>query len=179
MIQQHQDEMISSDLLIVPSLMVIGNWVSPVALQHLRRTLGNSAIRGERRIYLSRAGFQNRRVANECELLPILQQCGFEIIDTRNIDDLKMLRKVADADIVIGVDDDLLANMVLAPSGSRLGVIATGNNNRSAVRHLCGPLSIDVTYLMGDIDYQSNPSLALCDIHLPLHVLEAFLEQAG
>lgn len=179
LIYQHPDEMISSVLLIVPSLMVIGNWVSPVALQHLRRTLGNSAIKGGRRIFLSRGSFQNRRVGNERDLLPILQQYGFEIIDSRNLDDLELLRRVADADIVIGVDDDLLANMVVAPSGSRLGVIATGNNNRSAVRHICGPLSIDVTYLLGEIDYQSNRSLALCDIHLPVHVLKAYLDQAG
>lgn len=175
LVKMGSNETLVVERLVVPSLMSTGHWVSPVALQFLRRALGNASVKGDRRIYLSRAGCSNRRVVNEDELLPVLQRHGFEVLDASRLDSRSALRVFGESEIVIGTDDDLLANMVAAPSGTHLGVIAMGGEHRPILHYLCGPLAISTSYLMGSIEYRSSPSLASCDVRLPAELLEQYL----
>ena len=82
---------------------------------------------------------------------------------------------LSQAEMVIGIDDDVLANVVVAPQGAKLGIITTGGTHRARAHFICGQLAIDATYMIGEIDFKSHSDHALCNVVLPVSILEAFL----
>lgn len=171
------DETLQVDVLHVPSVMTMGNWVSPVALQFLRRHFGAGSGSRRRRFYFSRARFPDRRLANEPEIMSILEQHGFERVETDKLAPMELMALFVQSEAVIGIDDDTLANAVVAPQGAKLGIIPTGGTHRARAHYICGQLAIDVTYMIGEIDYKSHTEHALCDVVLPVSVLQAFLDE--
>ena len=170
------DETLHADVLHVPSVMTMGNWVSPVALQFLRRHFGETSGNRRRRLYFSRAHHLDRRLANEPEIMKILEQYGFERIETDKLAPMDIMSLFMQSEAVIGIDDDTLANVVVAPQGAKLGIIPTGGTHRARAHYICGQLAIEATYMIGEVDYQSNASHALCDVVLPVSVLRVFLD---
>jgi len=80
------DAMLECSELHAASLVSAGHFISPVAIQHLRRELARRvapASAAPRRIYLSRQGAATRRLANEAELLPLLEQHGFVVVHAK------------------------------------------------------------------------------------------------
>lgn len=174
----NETETLSAEILHVPSLLTIGNWVSPVALQYIRRHFGSHSGKGRRRLYLSRSGMPDRRLANEQEILPILESRGFECLRTDQLDPLALMAAFSEAEIVIGIDDDTLANIVVAPQGARVGIITTGGTHRARAHFICGQIAIDATYMIGEIKFDSNTVHALCDVTLSESILAEFLGNA-
>lgn len=160
----------------VPSLLTVGDWVSPLALQHLRRRFSGDATRVRRRIYLSRRGAADRRLANEIELQPVLERHGFETIDVENISLAVLLEILGSAEAVLSIDDEALAALVVVPQKARVGVIATGGTYRPRAYFISGQLAHDFHYLGSEVVFESNPAHALCDVILPPATLDAFLK---
>jgi capsular polysaccharide biosynthesis protein len=170
------DEILEADILHVPSVMSMGNWVSPVALQFLRRHFGGGSGNRSRRFYFSRAHFPDRRLANEPEVMNLLEQYGFERVESDKLTPMDFMGLFVQSEAVIGIDGDTLANVVVAPQGAKLGIIPTGGTHRARAHYICGQLAIDATYMIGEIDYTSHADHALCDVVLPLSVLQTFLD---
>lgn len=171
------DEILQAETLHVPSVMAMGNWVSPVALQFLRRHFGNGSGNRRRRLFLSRAHMPDRRLSNEPEIMKVLEKHGFELVEPDKLQPLDMMAEFTQAETIIGIDDDALANIVVAPQGAKLGIITTGGTHRARAHFICGQLAIEATYMIGEIDFNSHSVHALCDVVLPVSVLEAFLDE--
>ncbi len=160
----------------VPSLLAVGDWVSPLALQHLRRRFSAGATRERRRIYLSRRRSADRRLANESELQPILERNGFEAIDVEGMPLPALLGILSSAEAVLSIDDEALAALVAVPQKARVGVIGTGGAYRPRAYFISGQFSHDFYYLAPEIQFDSHAVHALCDVVLPVSTLEAFLK---
>jgi len=160
----------------VPSLLAVGDWVSPLALQHLRRRFSGDVARARRRIYLSRRQSKDRRLANELDLQSVLNRHGFETIDVEDTPLAALLDILGSAEAVLSIDDEALAALVVVPQKARVGVIATGGVYRPRAYFISGQLAHDFHYLQSEVVFESNPAHALCDMILPPATLEAFLK---
>lgn len=162
----------------VPSLPLIGDSISPVAIQFLRRRLSATLAEGawkNRRLYFSRASCATRRVRNEAELTPMLASHGFEVIEQRRVGLAEQLALFREADAVIAMDDENLASLVVAPLGARVGAIAIRGIYRPRAYFVAAQLGHGLTYLQAEPDFDSHPIHAECDVTLSPGALREFL----
>lgn len=164
-------------VLHIPCLLTVGDWVSPMALQFLRRRLRVGVAASGRRIYFSRQGYSDRRLANEGELLSVLDRYGFEVVQLAGKTPMELLGILSAAQAVIGMDDDAMANLVVSPQGAHIGIIAAAGAYRPRAHFICGQLAQNLTYLVGETIFESNPTHSLCDIRLPEQTLKGFLQE--
>jgi len=173
----HQDESLLCNDLYVPSLVNNGYVIPASAVRYLRGKLAHLVPpQGRRRrIYISRNRFGKRMLANEAELLPLLEASGFEMIYAEQLSFLEQMEAFASAEAVFGVDGAALANLFMAPEGAKVGVIATFGIYKPHYYYVSHPLRHDFTYLHGLPVHESHEHLAHQDLYLPRERLEAFL----
>jgi capsular polysaccharide biosynthesis protein/Tfp pilus assembly protein PilF len=171
------DRTLLAQELHVPCLLTVGDWISPMALQFLRRRFRAEAVTGGRRIYFSREGYSDRRLANEAELLSLFDRYGFEVIKLAGRTPIELMVIFSEAQAVIAMDDDAMANLVVSPQGARVGIIATAGAYRPRAHFICGQLAQNLTYLVGETVFESNSTHALCDVRLPKSDLLAFMQE--
>jgi tetratricopeptide (TPR) repeat protein len=160
------------------SMVSVGYFISPMAIQYLRRALGRRiepASDAPRRIYLSRQGAATRRLANEAELLPLLEQHGFVAVHAETLGAAEQLALFRSAEVILGVEGAALVNLLIAPANARVGAIVARGLYQPRHYYLSAPIGQDFTYLCADPDYASHAVLAECDVTLPREVLQAFL----
>ena len=170
-----QNSSLAVSELVVSSLLTIGDWVSPIAIQFLRRKL--SPARGERRrrIFLSRRGAEHARLSNEAELLPLLERYDFQVIDCLSLSPLDLMALLVDASAVVACDDDSLANLVVAPQGTSIAIIVSEGMFRARAHFVASQLGHQLTYLVAQPDFETNSVHALCNFSLPPELLMEFL----
>jgi capsular polysaccharide biosynthesis protein/tetratricopeptide (TPR) repeat protein len=172
------DAMLECRELHAASMVSVGNFISPMAIQHLRRELVRRvapASDAPRRIYLSRQGAATRRLANEAELLPLLEQHGFVAVDAQGMSAAEQLALFQCAECILGVEGAALVNLFIAPAHARVGVIVARGLYQPRHYYVSAPIGHDFTYLCAEPDYASHAVLAECDVALAREVLEAFL----
>ncbi|MCG3770257.1 MAG: hypothetical protein JW384_01401 [Nitrosomonadaceae bacterium] len=161
----------------IPCLLTVGDWVSPMALQFLRRRLRAGTAISSRRVYFSREGYSDRRLANEAELLSLLDRYGFEVVQLAGKTPMELVIIFCQSQAIIGMDDDAMANLVVSPQGARIGIIATAGAYRPRAHFICGQLAQNLTYLVGETIFESNSTHSLCDVRLPEEILLGFLHE--
>lgn len=174
------DAMLECRELHAASMVTVAHFISPVAIQHLRRQLARRiapAIDAPRRIYLSRRGAATRRLANEAELLPLLDQHGFVAVDAEGMSAAEQLALFQCAEFILGVEGAALVNLLIAPAHARVGVIVARGLYQPRHYYVSAPIGHDFTYLCAEPDYASHAVLAECDVVLPREVLQAFLAE--
>jgi tetratricopeptide (TPR) repeat protein len=172
------DAMLECRELHAASLVSAGHFISPVAIQHLRRELARRvapAVDAPRRIYLSRQGAASRRIANEAELLPLLERHGFVAVHAERMSAAEQLALFQSAEFILGVEGAALVNLLIAPAHAKVGVIVARGLYEPRHYYVSAPIGHDFTYLCAEPDYASHAMLAECDVVLPREVLEAFL----
>jgi tetratricopeptide (TPR) repeat protein len=160
------------------SMVTAGHFIAPVAVQHLRRKLAQRvapASDAPRRIYLSRQGAATRRLANEAELLPLLERHGFVPVHAQAMSAAEQLALFQAADAILGVESAALVNLLIAPAHARVGVIVARGLYQPRHYYVSAPIGHDFSYLCAEPDYASHPVLAECDVTLAPEVLQAFL----
>jgi capsular polysaccharide biosynthesis protein len=90
------------------------------ALDFVRQTLGGQGRKGWRRLYLSRADAGGRRVANEEEVMALLEPHGFEAIVPGRMSYDAQLAAFRHASHVIGAHGAALTHLVLCPPGAHV-----------------------------------------------------------
>lgn len=173
------DAMLECSEIHAASLVSAGHFISPVAIQHLRRELARRvapASDAPRRIYLSRQGAATRRLANEAELLPLLEQHGFVAVHAEGMSAAEQLALFQSAEFILGVEGAALVNLMVAPAHARVGVIVGRGLYQPRHYYVSAPIGHDFTYLCAEPDYASHAVLAECDVVLPREVLQAFLD---
>lgn len=166
--------------LYVPSLLCIGPFIAPVAVQHLRREFRlrvPSGAGGPARIYLTRQSARSRRVLNEQALLPLLRKRGFTVVDPAAMGVAELAAMYQGAEVVLGVEGAALTPLFVAPPATRVGVIASRGRHDPLHHYAAAPVAHDFTYLVADPDFASHEVLGKCDMVLPEAVLRAFLDK--
>ncbi|HXC41805.1 MAG TPA: tetratricopeptide repeat protein [Burkholderiales bacterium] len=163
----------------IPSLQTMGPWVSPVALQFVRRKLMRpgglrSAGHARRRLYLTRRGLP-AQLANEPELLPVLEKHGFESIDAAGLPALEVMALLSEAEALLAVDGDIMANLPVAPQGALVGAVVPNGVYDARSYFVSAQLGQRFFYLVGEAVFGSSASIEECDIVLAPERLEEFL----
>ena len=172
------DTMLECSELHAASLVSAGHFISPVAIQYLRRALAKRvapAADAPRRIYLSRQGMTTRRLANEAELLPLLEQHGFAVVQVQTLGAAEQLALFQGAELILGMEGAALVNLLIAPSHARVGVIMARGLYQARHYYVSAPIGQELTYLCAEPDFASNPMLSECDVVLSRAVLQEFL----
>jgi len=162
--------------LVLPSLMSIGHWISPIGLQYLRRKLANGHRGRFRRVFLSRSAAPHSRLKNQSELMPMLSRHGFEFVDVVETPPMQLISILSDASAVMGFDDDSLANMVVAPQGANVGVIILQGEHKLRSYFVCAQLGHSLTYLLAQPDYLTNVLHSKCDYSVDPKLVAQFLD---
>ena len=107
------------DRLIATTFPGVRRGLTERAAQFLRHRLPIEPSRRDRRLYIPRR--TSRIVANEHDLLPILERHGFEVFDPTGLSSGRMPRSTfASAVAVVGGHGAGLADIVFSPPGTRL-----------------------------------------------------------
>ena len=93
------------------------------AIEWLRAKLlpaGAGEAKTRRRLYITRRLAARRRVVNEDELAPILNDYGFEIIEAENLTVKEQIDLFSQAEAVVSLHGAGLTNMIFADSGCKV-----------------------------------------------------------
>ena len=164
------------DTLAVSSLLALAHNVSPVAVQFLRRKFAskNPAAGPGRKLFLSRRACTSRHIANEEALKPLLEANGFELVDAAGMLWRERLALFEQADVIVGLDDDTMADLFIVRQGARVGVIATDGLQNSRAWLVSAQLGHRFCYLQGRPLFESNAQLDQCDVELDPALLKRF-----
>lgn len=172
------DALTICESLLVASLSAPLNFLSPFALEFMRRKLRAGTVVGKssgRRIFLSRANSSSRRLSNLNELSPILEDHGFELVsgDTGTLQELLNLLRAAE--IIVGIEGASMANTFIAPANARIGLITTDMDRAMGYSAASRTLGQEFTFLSGRPEFESSERIAECDIYLEPQTLTKFL----
>jgi len=94
----------------------------PFACHWLRERLlpADAPARGSRRLYVTRRLARCRRLVNEHEIEPILQDSGFEIVEAERLTFREQVSLFSQAEFVIGPHGAGLTNILFAPERCRV-----------------------------------------------------------
>ena len=171
------DESLLCEDLYVPSLVTDAYVIPEAVVRYLRNKFAHliPEQRRRRRIYISRNRFGKRVLANEAELLPMLEANGFETVYAEDLSFPEQMALFASAQVVFGIDGAALANLFMAPEGATIGVIATAGLYKPHYYYVSHHLRHEFTYLHGIPVQESHENLAHRDLYLPRERLEEFL----
>ena len=176
LIRQSSAECILARDLLVPSLLAVGDWVSPIALQYLRRGLSQSGGSPPfRRIFIFRNSGGEQRLRNVEEVGARLLLEGFESIDMTSLAMSEKVKMLSEAAVIIGMDDDDLALIPVLSQGAWVGAMAPRGRYHPRAHLVSAQLGIKLVYLFGDPDFSGGRALEQCDVVMSMSVMDQFL----
>jgi capsular polysaccharide biosynthesis protein len=177
--------------LIVPSIPIGGGGsVSPWMCEFLRRTflppkLGAASSSRRRRLYLTRAHAEYRRVLNEDEVIARLARRGFETVPMEKLTMSQQAETLASCDVVVAPHGGGLSNLIFCTPGTKVIEIFSPELVAGFYWRISNQIGLDYYYLLGkgtaeswDQHYPQSWS-ARSDIEVDLRALESTLDLAG
>jgi len=137
-------------LCAIPRLAPTGNY-RPAVMVDLRDTMRRfvSAGDGSSRIYITRRDAGKRRLLNEGELLPILEQHGFQVVCMEDHDFATQVRIVAEAKTLVSMHGAGLAHMVwMKPDAQVLEIREASDPRSNCYYALASALGHEYHYLL-------------------------------
>lgn len=110
-----------------------------------------------RRLYVTRRLAQRRRVRNEVELEPLLQDYGFSIVETERMSFTEQVRLFKGAGVVVGAHGAGLASLVFAPAGCRVVELFAPTCIRWMYYELCQVCRHQYGYVVGTRAHELSP----------------------
>lgn len=137
-----------------------------------------SVHRGGRRVYLSRQDSQHRRLVNRQEVEAFFADRGFEIYDPGALPFVEQLRRIREADVVVGPDGSAMWLAFLAERGTRVGYL----NNPFLEEHWwvqANHLALGHRFLVltGDVVALHPDYRKFSDYRIDVASLDAFLDE--
>lgn len=138
------------DVLVWPSHAGHTGHPAGWACQWLRARLlpAARAVSGRRRLYVSRAAAPRRRLANEDEIVAVLEPLGFEAVEPHRLPLREQLSLFASAEAVVGPHGAGLANVLFGRRVSVLELLDPGYVN-PCIYSLARVLGHDYRYVIG------------------------------
>jgi capsular polysaccharide biosynthesis protein len=173
---------VRAECLVVPSLKGHNQCLPRADIACLRRQfLGDEPVRKpRRRLFISRRGAAFRRLRNEAELLPLLEEHGFEVVSLGDLSMPDQARLFAEAECVVGVSGAGFANLVFASPSAR--VVELAPPQWLSVYHwmISARLGLDHTVLLGEGPaWSGRPEITgrACDVTLSGAKLSRILDR--
>ncbi|HEY2328518.1 MAG TPA: glycosyltransferase 61 family protein [Verrucomicrobiae bacterium] len=86
----------------------------------LVQTYGDTDGPTPERIFISRSGAPFKRLANEAELLPLIERHGFSVVKAENLSFAQQVRTFSKARVVLGAHGAGMTNLLFSPRGAQL-----------------------------------------------------------
>jgi capsular polysaccharide biosynthesis protein len=139
---------ITSPKLFFPSYVGRPGTPHPLACQWIRETmLKRVEIPGRRsRIYISRCKANRRRIVNEDEILPILEEFGFETVIAENLSLAEQVSLFSTAEAVVTVHGAGLTNLLFVPRGCKVLEIMERTHMSDYFYNLASAAELDYHY---------------------------------
>jgi len=139
-----------TDLTVIPHVAASGQHDKAI-LQELRRRLRSAFLVDvnnslSEKLYISRSKAARRRVINESELIPVLQESGFEVVHFEGLSWEEQARKCANAKYLIGLHGAGLVNMIFIPAGSHVLELISKNYQNRCYERMASELDIEHDY---------------------------------
>jgi capsular polysaccharide biosynthesis protein len=130
---------------------------------------------GGRRVWVSRARANKRKIANEEELRPILAANGFEVVNLEGRTFSEQVKLFRHTSIIAGLHGAGLTNMLFMPTGANVVEIRRrGDTHSNCYYSMASSLKLNYYYLLADplsADHHADDCL------LPTAALHNLLEQ--
>jgi capsular polysaccharide biosynthesis protein len=143
---------VRAEMLVVPSLKSHNQCLPSADISFLRqRFLGGPGTRKPgRRLFISRRGAAFRQLRNESELLPILEDYGFEVVSLGELQMKEQAEFFSEAEWVVGVSGAGFSNLVFASPSAR--VVELAPPQWLSVYHwmISARLNLSHTVILGD-----------------------------
>ena len=107
-----------------------------------RRTRTEAPRGASRRIYVARRQGSERAVVNEAELLPALQERGFEVVRCESLSFADQVKLFREAEIVVGPHGGGFANLVWCEPGTKVFEIFGTSSVRRCYWSICQALRL-------------------------------------
>lgn len=118
-----------------------------------------------RNIYITRRGNPNgRSIANEDELMGVLQNFGFEVIDPNDLDFRKQLQVMSEARMVVAPHGAALSHLVCVSEGASVLEINAMEDVRWHIRKMSHVLNLRHTIFLYETDHQNRILVNTSDI---------------
>ncbi|AUC60792.1 TPR repeat domain protein [Cyanobacterium sp. HL-69] len=175
---------IEADELIVPSFPSAIAWMPPWSCQYLRTKIIGDNLNKEtphKKIYISRAKSSNRRLINELEIITILQQYNFEIVNLELLSVRQQAELLNQAKIVISPHGSGLSNLVFCQPNTKVIEICSPNYVYPCYWLVSNILELEYHYILGEIfgsksvDNFLYPDSRFEDIYINPDNLKVFL----
>lgn len=171
---------IQADTLIVPSFPSAIAWMPLWSCNYLRtKILGNQTKEEKtyRRIYISRVKSSNRRLINELEIINLLQEYKFEIVNLELLSVKQQAQLLNKAQIVISVHGSGLSNLVFCQPHTKVIEIFSPFYVYPCYWLVSNLMKLDYHYILGEVfgspsfDQLLYPDSRFEDIYLnPQHL---------
>jgi capsular polysaccharide biosynthesis protein len=178
LIRVRDNDHFQAESLVVPSLHLDNTRVNHADLQYVRQ-LFLPAVPGEphRRLYLGRRDARHRRILNEAQLLPILQEHGFEEVYLAGLSVAEQARLLSEAAVVIGPNGSALANLLFVHPSCRVIELFAPAWVVVFDWMICASFGLNHTALIGR-GYRPSPKRAPCGLTDNIDLDPALLRKA-
>jgi capsular polysaccharide biosynthesis protein len=151
------------DLLAVAAVAPTGNY-RPRLMKAARdryRAFFPGTGRG-RKLFISRSGAAYRRIANEGDLVPVLERHGVERVSMETFPFSEQVKLLGSADVLVGNHGAGLTNMLWMPPGARvLELRRGGDRENNCYFSLASALDLEYFYLgCGAVEEQESTHVA-------------------
>lgn len=137
----------------------------PGVFEWMRRRFVRDAVAApDRHIYISRRQAKVRKLANELELVPLLEDLGFAIVLLEELGFAEQVRLFSEAKVIIGPHGAGLANMVFANPGATVIELTPGGNRngRGYFENLAAGASHHYRRVVGNAGWE-EPEFAIAE----------------
>ena len=153
--QKKNELIISNKSILLPDIAPTGNYRKKQILnlsQRLKHNWSNKITSKEnKRIYITRKNANYRKLINESEIIDILLENGFTIVDFDNIGFNEQLEYTLNSEILISVHGAGLAHMLWMKEKSKiLEIRARDNSHDNCYFSLASDLEHDYYYIIAD-----------------------------
>lgn len=171
--------------LVVPSLPGITGSMPKWACQFLRDKFLQipSNLDCNKRIYISRADANSRRVINEDEVIDLLMKYNFQVYTMQNLSVTEQASIFSTSELIVSPHGAALTNLVFCNSKTKVLEIFSPNYLNCCYRALSNQVDIDYWYLLGEgqpLAPTTDDYLIIgCDENIQINInsLKTILEQ--
>jgi hypothetical protein len=169
---------------IIPSMDHRSSIVAPWKIRILREMRDALAGIGHdrmSRIYISRQRAAVRRVCNESDLRPLLEQSGFKFVELESVPWNEQLNLFSNADIIVAPHGAALANIAFCRPNTLIVEIGTSAGYRDFYWRLAASASLRYRFVEAQLGLEGPPSALRAleneDMIVDKQMLEEVLDQ--
>lgn len=150
------------DLLVTSHTANTGNYNHELICQLRERFLKNFSLTGNKKIYISRLKSARRKIANETEVVGLLQSHGYEIHYFENYRIEKQVEIISQTKSLVSIHGSGLTNMIFMREGAN--VLELRNNNdadNNCFYSLASVLNLNYYYQLNEANSQDIKTVDL------------------